>query len=84
MLAQAPLELHTPQEFHAVLQTVTTAIHKAVESNVSETKPTPYSKRLWTHDLTKMEKTNKTKARRAYRHRSDPDHEAHREYDEGR
>lgn len=77
-----PPELQTPQEFHAALKCVMEAIEKAVERNVPKSRPSPYSKRWWTTELTEMKKTNKTLARRAYRHRADPEHTAHEEHEQ--
>ena len=80
----APPEIHNPHEFHAALQRVAEAIEKAIERNVPKSRPSPYSKRWWTADLTEMKKANKTLARRAYRHRGDPEHTAHEEHEQVR
>ena len=60
------------------------AINTAVEKHVPKSRPSPYSKRWWSKELSALKKTNKTASRRAYRHRAEPQHEAHAAHEEAR
>ena len=63
---------------------VVNAIQNAVKATIKVSKPSRYSKRWWSKELDGMRKHKNKLSSTAYRHRDDPDHNAHAELREYR
>ncbi|KAI0039364.1 hypothetical protein FA95DRAFT_1460230, partial [Auriscalpium vulgare] len=67
-------ELDDEDEFDAAYEAFALALADAITRTVPISKPTPYSKRWWTKDLTRMKDDAKHHARKSYVFRADIDH----------
>ncbi|KAL1737829.1 hypothetical protein HDZ31DRAFT_18732, partial [Schizophyllum fasciatum] len=75
-----PQELTSVDQFHRVLDGLTSAIQGTIEKVVPLSKPCPHSRRWWTKELTEMSKKLNRLAEVAHRYRALPGHESHGEY----
>ncbi|GBE90127.1 RNA-directed DNA polymerase from mobile element jockey [Sparassis crispa] len=73
-------EISTPEQFNTVLKNLTGAITATIEDKVPLSKPTPFTKRWWSKDLTKSWKRVQRLARTSYKFRHIADHSSHMEY----
>ena len=75
-----PTEIHDTDTFTHRLNMLNEKIQNAIKLHVKLTKPSPYSKRWWSTDLTKEKKKTLQLGGRAKYHRLVPNHPIHEEY----
>lgn len=75
-----PEHIQTVTDFDRYLTTLSAAISAAVEAEVPLTKPTPFTRRWWSKELSTMRREKQRAGRLSFRHRGDASHEAHAEY----
>ena len=75
-----PERIHTVEDFDLYLATLSAAISAAVEAEVPLTKPTPFTRRWWSKELSAMRRDKQRAGQASFRHRGDPSHAAHVEY----
>ena len=59
-------------------------INETIEEEAPTTRPTSYTKRWWTKEISKLRQTMRSRNRAAYRNRTNLNHPAHQEYKEAR
>ena len=67
----------SPVELLSNVESITLAISETIEDVVPISKPTPFMKRWWSKDIAQLRQVMRSRARLAYRHRSNRTHEAH-------
>ena len=75
-----PVEINNIEEFDSRLKSLNEAVQNTVEKHVKLTKPSPYSKRWWTTELTKAKRKTCQLARKARQYRHNEHHPIHEEY----
>ena len=80
LLPPQPSQLRSREEFLATLSTLTTTLSSTIEATVPLNTPFPFTKRWWTHDLSKLRKMKNRLAKASFRWRGLPDHDSHQEH----
>jgi len=75
-----PEEIETEEQFHTTLEKLDTRIKETIEKHVPWSKPSPYSKRWWTHELGTLKKEKERLARKSYRSQALNQDPVHKEY----
>ena len=75
-----PEEIKTEEQFRTTLEKLDTRIKETIEKHVPWSKPSPYSKRWWTHKLGTLKKEKERLARKSYRSRALNQDPVHKEY----
>ena len=75
-----PMEIQTLEEFNTRLNKLTTTINTVVAAIVPCTKPSPFTKRWWTRELSQARSTMRRAVRLANKVNNDPSHPSHQEY----
>jgi Reverse transcriptase (RNA-dependent DNA polymerase) len=75
-----PAEIESIEMFNDRLNKLNGAIHDAIEKHVKLTKPSPYSKRWWTAELSEAKKAMRRLGGRSKYHRMNAQHPIHEEY----
>lgn len=74
-----PHKILSVEDMNATANDLTKAIQATIEKEVPPRKPSPNSRRWWTHELLQMKKTLNKLSNQAYKSRALPDHPIHRE-----
>ena len=75
-----PMEIQTLEEFNTRLNSLTTVINTVVAAIVPCTKPSPFTKRWWTRELSQACSMMRREVRLANKVNNDPSHPSHQEY----
>lgn len=75
-----PQELRTDEDFNKAVTDLTETIQNTIQEKVPTSKPCPYTKRWWTKDLDKLQKTKNRLSTESYKMQAIPNHPVHAEY----
>lgn len=75
-----PAHIRSVRRFDTVLDQLMDDLQATIAEQVPDTAETPYAKRWWSAELTKMRKEKERLSRLSHRHKADTRHPAHAEY----
>jgi ribonuclease HI/exonuclease III len=75
-----PEEIETHEQFNRVLNRFESTMRDVIADKVPTSKPSPYSKRWWTNELTEERKRMKNLAKKSYQQRHNLIHPIHEEF----
>ena len=78
--APEPARIRTLEEFRDALDILNGALRMTIETEIPENKPTPYTKRWWTPELTAARRRKHRLANLAHKWRGLPDHHSHADH----